>query len=96
MAFSPNRVEIREKVEKVSAQRMRLWDALHDYIHQHGGAVVSVPGHKELRIEVPKDSALTAKLAEAGYDPRHCCTTTRITAGAFISVDVVSIMILGK
>jgi hypothetical protein len=54
MAFSPNRLEVREKVEKVSAQRMRLWHALHDYIRQHGGAVVSVPGHKELRIEIAR------------------------------------------
>ena len=47
MAFSPDRVEVREKVEKVSAKRMRLWHALHDFIRQHGGAVVSVPGHEE-------------------------------------------------
>ena len=96
MAFSPNRVEVREKVEKVSAKRMRLWHALHDFIRQHGGAVVSVPGHKELRIEVPKDSALTVKLSELGYQPHHCCVTTRITAGAFTTVDVISIMLPGK
>jgi hypothetical protein len=96
MAFSPNRVEVREKVEKVSAQRMRLWHALHDFVRQHGGAVVSVPGHREIRIEVPKDSPLAAKLSEAGYQPHHHCATTRIAAGAFTTVDVISIMMPGK
>ena len=59
-------------------------------------ALVSVPGHKELRIEIPKDSALPAKLYDLGYDPHHHCATTRITAGAFTTVDVISIMMPGK
>ena len=43
-----------EPTPKVSAQRMRLWHAVNDFCRQHGGAVVSVPGHKEMRIEIPK------------------------------------------
>jgi hypothetical protein len=70
-----------ETTPRVSLERLRLWNALHDYIRQHGGAVVSVPGHKELRIEIPKDSPLPAKLVELGYQPHHHCATTRITAG---------------
>ena len=90
---NPDKVEA---PQKITAQRMRLWNALHDYIRQHGGAVVSVPGHKELRIEIPKDSPLPAKLIELGYQPHHNCATTRITAGAFTPVDVISIMMPGK
>jgi hypothetical protein len=41
-------------------------------------------------------AAEAAKLSDAGYDPRHCCTTTRISAGAFTTVDVISIMLPGK
>ena len=36
---------------KVSEQRMRLWQALHSYCQEHGAWVVSVPGHRELRVE---------------------------------------------
>jgi hypothetical protein len=75
---------------------MRLWHALHDYIRQHGGAVVSVPGHKELRIEIAKNSPLAAKLTDIGYDPHHCGMTKRITSNGFTSVDVISIMLPGK
>ena len=91
--LNPDRVEA---PQKISAQRMRLWNALHEFCQQHGGTVVSLPGHRELRIEIPKDLALTAKLSEIGYNPRHCCTTTRITAGTFTTVDVISIMMPGK
>jgi len=94
MAYvNPDRVEA---PQKVSAQRMKLWDALHAFIRHHGGEVVSLPGHRELRIETPKDSPLAAKLAEAGYEPRLCCVTSRITAGAFTTVDVIAIMMPGK
>jgi len=96
MAYvNPDRVEA---PQKVTAQRMRLWQALHDFIRHHGGEVVSLPGHKELRIEVPKDkdSPLAAKLSEAGYLPRHVCIESRITAGRFETVDVIAIMMPGK
>ena len=96
MAFTPARTEVREKVERVSAQRMRLWQALNEFIDSQGGWVVSVPGHREVRIEVPKNSPLPVRLTELGYQPHHCCVTKRITAGAFTTVDVISIMMPGK
>lgn len=92
-SLNPDKVQA---TQKITAQRMRLWNALHDYIRQHGGAVVSVPGHKEMRIEAAQDLPLAAKLSEAGYDVRHCCVTSRITAGAFTTVDVISILLPGK
>ena len=91
-SLNPDKVEA---PQKITAQRKRLWNALHDYIRQHGAAVVSVPGHKEMRIEIPKKSALPAKLAEFGYRPHHLCVTSRISAGAFETVDVVSILLPG-
>ena len=36
------------------------WAALNEYIRRHGGAVVSVPGVKTLRVEVRKDSGSQA------------------------------------
>jgi hypothetical protein len=85
-----------EKQPKVSQQRIRLWNAIHDFCRQNGGVVVSIPGLKEIRIEVPKDSALPTKLRELGYQPHHHCATTRIAAGAFQTVDVVTITLPGK
>jgi hypothetical protein len=58
MAFSPNRAEPREKIEKVSAQRMRLWTALNAFVHSQGGWVVSAPYGRFVRIEVEQGSSL--------------------------------------
>jgi hypothetical protein len=76
-------------------QRKRLWAALSDFIHANGGWVVSRPGVKEVRIEIPKNSPLPVKLSELGYHSRLCSTGTRIHTGAWVSVDVVEIT-LGK
>ena len=42
------------------------FEALNLFVRRHGGAVTSPPG-KILRIEVPKNSELPAKLRELGY-----------------------------
>jgi len=60
-------------------QRRKLWEALTAYITSNGGWVTGLPGTKHLRVEVPRDSALPAKLMEFGYSLRHCGTGTRIT-----------------
>jgi hypothetical protein len=61
-------------------QRRKLWEALSAFIHSNGGWVTSLPGSRDLRIEMPQGSALPSKLLELGYDPRHCGSSTRITA----------------
>jgi hypothetical protein len=91
--LNPDRVEA---PQKVSAQRMRLWHALHEFCRHNGGTVVSIPGHREMRIEVRKNSTLPVKLSELGYQPHHCCATSRINAGAFETVDVIAVMLPGK
>ena len=85
-----------ERHEKVSAQRMQLWHAIHSFCRHHGAAVVSLPGLKEVRIEMAPGSPLGAKLVDAGYDPIHHSTETRISAGRFVVVDVISITLPGK
>jgi hypothetical protein len=72
-------------------QRKRLWEALSDYVHAQGGWVISRPGIKEIRIEIPKNSSLPTKLVELGYSPRHINTCTRIQLGKIVPVDVVEI-----
>ena len=48
------------------------------------GWVVSPPGAKNLRVEVRRDSTLSAKLVELGYNPTHCGTGTRIASGGTV------------
>jgi hypothetical protein len=75
---------------------MRLWEALHEFCRANDAHVVSVPGARELRIEVAKDSTLASELKTLGYDPIHRETRTRIEAGKFMSVDVISILLPGN
>jgi hypothetical protein len=77
------------------AQHRKLWNALSDYIHSNGCFLVSPPS-KYLRIEVPRGSALPAKLTELGYSPRKVTIGTRIQAGALLPVDVIEISLKGK
>jgi hypothetical protein len=57
--------------------------AVSDFVRRHGGAVTSPPG-KVLRIEVPKGSALPAKLTELGYIVVSHGSCTRITGTDYV------------
>ena len=81
------------KARILAQQRLKLFDAINSFCRQHGAAVVSIPGLKEIRIETPKNSGLAVKLAELGYNPHHAGMTTRIEAGTFTSVDVLEIFL---
>ena len=82
-----------ERPIPISEQQKQLWHALHDYCRDHGAWIVSVPEHRELRIECRKDSALPVKLAQLGYSPRCCETRMRAEAGKFVSVDVIAFVL---
>ena len=49
-------------------KRCELWHTLSRFITEHGGFVVSAPFSSPIRIEAPRDSTLSKRLAEAGYD----------------------------
>ena len=83
--------------DSVTAKRQDLWNAMHEFIRNHGGVVTSVSGTKVVRVEMPKESALPSKLRDLGYDPRQCGRTTRITpAGRFTTTDIIEIILPGK
>jgi len=86
----------REPVETVSEARKRLWDAINEYCRQNGGAVVSVPGQRVMRIHCSKDSPLPAKLTQAGHDVRQGGMLTRIDGGKFLSVIEIEVVLPGK
>ncbi len=67
--------------------RQELASALHEFIKDSGGFIVSAPG-SDLRIEVVQGSPLPAKLAALGYAVHHCGTGQRIMPGGRIEVVV--------
>jgi hypothetical protein len=64
--------------DAMSERRRKLWQALHEFIRDNGGWVVSPPG-ADLRIEIPERSELPAKLTELGYRPLSIGQATRLT-----------------
>jgi hypothetical protein len=56
------------------------WSALAEFIRRHGGAVVSIPGNKTLRIEIAKDRSaqLTKELVVLNYVVIERGSTTRV------------------
>lgn len=84
------------RAREAARQRSQLFETLNAYVHQQGGWVVSPPGAKHIRVEIPKDLNLPAKLAELGYTPRLCSAGTRITGGNFVPVDIIEITLPGK
>ena len=85
----------RQNKPDIAEQRRKLWEALTAFIRSNGGHVVSLPGTKNLRVELPQNSALPARLLELGYSVRAAGITTRITGSTenhgFMPVDVIEI-----
>ena len=65
-------------------KRQKLWEALNDYVSTAGGWIVSMPGARILRIEIPQRSPLAAKLSELGYRVLHVGVGTRLTPGGTV------------
>jgi hypothetical protein len=63
---------------KIDQRKKDLWDGIHQYIGERGGAITSVRHVWPIRLEVDPESELPAKLAELGYDPIFCEQATRI------------------
>ena len=91
MRTTRNEAAAERSEPKVSEARWKLWNAVHAYVRHHGGKVTSIPGHREVRIEIQKDSDLPTKLVDLGYQPHHYAAETRIEANQFIQVDIISI-----
>ena len=73
----------------ITEQRRKLWEALSAFIHSNGGHVVSPPGTKNLRVALPQNSALSARLLELGYSARALVGGTE--NHGFMPVDVIEI-----
>jgi hypothetical protein len=78
---------------KVIQHRLSLLDALSKYVHANGGFVVSPPGDKVVRIEIPRGSDLPVRLA--AYHPVLCGSSMRTTNAGFVNVDIVEIVLEG-
>jgi hypothetical protein len=81
-------------VTETERRRIDLVGALVRYVHANGGHVISPPGAKHVRIEIPKDSTLPIKLAEDfNYHPIQCGTNMRVTNEGFVQTDLIEITI---
>jgi hypothetical protein len=58
--------------------------------YSSGGWLVSHLGEIHLRVEIPRESSLPSKLIEFGYDVKAGGVSTRIEAGAFLPVDLIT------
>jgi hypothetical protein len=79
------------RAREAARQRSQLFEALNKFISAQGGWVVSPPGAKHIRVEIPKESSLPVKLADLGYHLRQCGVSTRIANGNFLPVDTIEI-----
>jgi hypothetical protein len=59
----------RAEQPSITSERRALWDALHEFVRQNGGAISSVKYASPIRLEVPTDSPLPERLRALGYDP---------------------------
>jgi hypothetical protein len=77
-------------LQKVTAERKRLWDALNEYTRQEGAFIVSPPYGTPVRLEIiDKDSTLPALLARNGYDPHHAGNITRVMSSGIVAADII-------
>jgi hypothetical protein len=67
-------------------RRQGLLEALTEYVHLNGGHVISPPGQKLVRIEIPPNSDLPAKLAE--YQPTPCGSSMRTSYAGFEQMEI--------
>ncbi len=78
-----------ERIQKVSAERKRLWTALNEFIGLQGGFVISHPFASPLRVEIPTESSLPVKLREFGYRTHAAGITTRVTSDGIRQMTVI-------
>ena len=89
------------KADPVIETRRRLWEALHKFISDNGGWIVSPKHSTEIRIEVPEQSNLPGKLTDLGYRPLAIGQCTRLTPKAgsslpWVVCDIITISLPGK
>jgi hypothetical protein len=68
----------RDAGSKIDQAQRDCWDALHALVSGGGGAIVSVRFAELVRLEVPLDSGIPARLVQLGFDPVFIERTTRI------------------
>jgi hypothetical protein len=80
------------KLDDVTKQeRIRQWQAVHDFVTQNNGWVVSPVDYRRVRIEVLENSDLDKKLTDAGYNVQYRGTGMRTTGCSSAAFSAVSI-----
>jgi hypothetical protein len=79
----------RDEANKVDQRKRDLWDGIHSFVGERGGAIVSVRYVWPIRLEVDPESKLPDKLRELGYDPVYLSDETRLGGVAAPDPDAV-------
>jgi hypothetical protein len=58
--------------------RAKLWEAINDYVNQHGGRIISPMHYYPLRVELPPESTLPDKFRKIGYTVDFRCKESRV------------------
>jgi hypothetical protein len=69
-------------------ERKQRFAAINDYVTKRGGWMVSIPGAREMRIQVLPGSVLPGQLAEPGYIVTRTGQSERVLAHAMRIVAV--------
>src|SRR5262249_24730755 len=65
---------------KVDQTKRDLWEGVHRFIDERGGAIVSVRHAWPIRMECDPESELPERLRELGHDVGYVCQETRLGA----------------
>jgi hypothetical protein len=87
-----------DRPSAVHAEKQRqLFAAFSEFVTREGGWVVSAPGQKLVRFEVPQFSSLPIRLAEKGFKLSYVgASATRNTSAGTIPVDVIELKLPGR
>jgi hypothetical protein len=76
-----------------AGKRQQVWQALNEYITRRNGFLVSPPGQRFLRVEIPQPSGLAGELRDLGYQLRLAGSNERIWGGRILPVSVFTFQI---
>jgi hypothetical protein len=88
---APSQSEKIALARETAERRKALLKVLVEYCQAAGGHVVSLPGASTVRIEVPQGSDLPVKLADLGWKPIQCGSSTRVTRHGIEPVDRIEV-----
>ena len=80
-----------QEAKRISEERRLLWIRLNEFCTERSGAITTKPFASPARLEVPPESELPKRLADAGYRIVFHSRELRVGGDGFVTRDVYSI-----